>query len=290
MGKKSVVIAVANNKGGVGKTNSTCNLAYGLSRKLIDTDGNQTGAVLIVDLDPQGNAADFFGVRPLVRHERTNPDGPCLGQLLLGRMGLKSSIIHLHRPGDGLDRRNLYLLPASHELERITMQLVGMDTLAKSFKDTGGIPLDHALEHYLEPAKSVFDFILLDCPPKLDALKRAVYHFADRVIVPTQLDNLSVTGAVQHTNDMAELREKEGVKAQIAYVLPTRVPHRQRMAEQMYKQLVRFYGRNVVAFPIPESVKVKESPGAGGQSLFEYAPDSAPAIAYQKLVDKVYHG
>jgi cellulose biosynthesis protein BcsQ len=104
----------------------------------------------------------------------------------------------------------------------------------------------------------------LDFCPKLDVLKNAVYDFAHFVIVPTKTDYISIVGAVQHTQDLYDLREKMGLKAQLAFVLPTMISNRQIMDLQMYDDLINTYGANRIARPIPLSVKVKESPGAGG--------------------------
>src|SRR5690606_24437424 len=107
----AVVIAVANNKGGVAKTTTAVNLADGLARRLIGADGRPTGHVLLVDLDPQGNVADALGVRSRVYDAETNAGGPCVSFLLTGQKGLRESVIPLDRTADGLPRPNLFLIP-----------------------------------------------------------------------------------------------------------------------------------------------------------------------------------
>lgn len=283
---KTKVIAIANNKGGVAKTTTACNLADGLARSLRDEDGNAIGGVLLVDLDPQGNSADFFGFRSAVLDD-TNPDGLCVSYLLKGERPLPDCILSLDRSEDGLPRNNLYLVPASRELEYVAEDLLNQDYAASRRPTRRHVPLNDVLSHRLADAMGNFNYIVIDCPPKLDVFKNAVYNFADYVIVPTRADFISIVGAVQHTQDMYRVGQQFGAKAQLAFVLPTMVSPRQVMDRQMRHELVETYGANRVATPIPQSVKVKESPGSGGRTLFEYAPESKPALAYQDLVDKV---
>ena len=283
MAKVTRVIAVANNKGGVGKTTTAGNLAYGLSRMLLDEDGKAKGYVLVVDLDPQGNQSDFFGVRKVVGDR-------CVGEVLekAGEMAvLRDSIISVDRAGEGLSRPNLFLIPASRELE-FTAQELMIRFAVRADRDIATI-----LEDALGVLRGRFDFIILDCPPKLDVLKGAVYNFADEVIVPSIPDHMSVVGTQQHTNDMDLLikRDPHKFKARISMIVPTITDTREVMARQYYKHLKSVYGRVCkVANPIPRSVSVREPVGAGGRTLMEYAPDSKPAQAYEQVVKAVFRG
>lgn len=271
-------IAVANNKGGVAKTTTAGNLAYGLSRLLI-SDGRSTGRVLMIDLDPQGNLSDFFGVRDIVGDR-------CIGELLVGRQTIKQAIVPLDREADGLPRPNLYLIPASRALEGTTQELV-MRQMLPAYRDS--LDLDTVLRDALSPILAHFDYIVLDCPPKLDVLKRAVYNLADEVVVPVKVDHISLIGARQHTDDLMALKQgKNGRKfpAKLVAILPTMVSPRQVLAREILEAMHRYY-RDLVMDPVPDSVVVKESPAAGGRSLFEYAPDSPPAMAYLNLVRRI---
>jgi chromosome partitioning protein len=287
------VIAVANNKGGVGKTTTAGNLAYGLSRTLI-VNGEVRGRVLIVDLDPQGNQADFFGVRDLVYSDE-NPEGACISALLLDPTApLGSYMIPLDRKDEGLPRPNLFLIPATAELTNAVEVLANQDAVVqftasqakgRAAQQGGKRQLDTVLADRLGRFLGKFEYIILDCPPKLDSLKTAVYHFADEVIVPAMPDKLSLVGVDQHTADLAAQRGAKA-KAKLTLVLPTRVDKRQVMARQVLEELNRHYS---VADPIPDSVRVKESPAAG-RTLFEYAPDCDAALAYANLVRRVING
>lgn len=280
------VIAVADNKGGVGKTTTAGILADGLSRmcKKHRPDAN----VLIVDLDPQGNQSDIFGVRGDVLAE-----GLCVGNVLMETgdlQRLQNNIISLDREEEGFPRPNLYLLPASRNLEDITQDLVVMTTLRTAKRS--GFDLDTILADALNPLLGSFDFIIIDCPPKLDTLKRAVYNFADEVVVPVKADHISLVGARQHTDDLYNLQQEDPrkFKARVSLVVPTMMASRQVLATQVVEQMQAFYGRDLVSEPIPESVYVKEAPAANGQTLFEYAPSSSPSRAYALIVERVFNG
>jgi chromosome partitioning protein len=150
--------------------------------------------------------------------------------------------------------------------------------------------LDTVLTDRLTRLIHNFDFIIIDCPPNLDALKRAVYEFADEVIVPVKADRLSAIGAQQHTDDLVRMIREHDLKVRISFIVPTMMRARQVLAEETVELLRTRYGASRVTTPIPESVYIKEGPAAGGLTVFEYAPDSAPAEAYADLVEKVYHG
>jgi len=120
---------------------------------------------------------------------------------------LQNNIIALDRAEEGLPQPNLYLLPASRNLEDVAQDLVVMTTMRTAQRS--GFSLDTVLADALSPLLDQFDFIVIDCPPKLDTLKRAVYNFADEVVVPVKTDHVSLVGARQHTNDLYNLHSAE---------------------------------------------------------------------------------
>lgn len=287
------VWALTNNKGGVGKTTSAVNLAWYLAQRLRQDAGDtRPGAVLVIDLDPQGNSSDALGVRDQVYHKRRNPDGRCVSFVLLGKPGgdgttspksLRESIISVDRPSDGLSRPNLYLLPASPELEMATESLIANDGAV--YRRTGKSLLADILTERLGKVRDVFTYVVIDCPPKMDALKTAVYNFADRVIVPITAEFLPTVGATQHTEDLYELSDTAHVRARLRYILPTRFKGRLSLAREMLATWQENYAAEGVrvAVPIPEAVAVAEAPGVKGQTIGEYAPRHPAALAYQWL-------
>ncbi|MEM7113580.1 MAG: ParA family protein [Chloroflexota bacterium] len=292
------IIAIANNKGGVAKTTTAGNLAYGLSRKLLAEQGG-VGKVLIIDLDTQGNQADFFGVRDRVYHSQRNPEGACLSNLINEpSCEVRDFVISVDRQHEGLERPNLFLIPATRELGYAVENVAALDSISDYQASISrgrrqlqvSKQLDTLLSDRLQRLSHNFDYIIVDCPPNLDLLKTAVYEFADEVIVPVKTDRLSAIGAQQHTDDIVQMIKGHNLKIKISYILPTMMRKRQTLAEQTVEALQRRYGPSRVATPIPESVHVKEGPAAGGLTLFEYAPRSEPAIAYADLVERVYHG
>ena len=270
------IIAVANNKGGVAKTTTAATLGYGLWKKM--HDNGDDGRVLFIDLDPQGNLSDQFGVRDLAGER-------CVGDLLLGNKSFKQTVVPLDRSNDNIFRPNLFLLPASPMLESSTQEL-SMRTMIPKYRDAG-MKLETILRDTLSSVMSYFSLVIIDCPPKLDVLKPAVYNFATDVVVPIKADSLSLRGAQQHTADMARMKQSNRAlyQANLSAVVPTMVPARQVLASQVEATIRRVYGR-LVSASIPESVFVKESPASSGRTLFEYAPDSAPAAAYWELVER----
>lgn len=281
MEKKAKIYAVVNRKGGVGKTTTAVTLAHGLARKLEDR-----GHVLLVDLDPQGNVATSLGL---------SPNGKDIARVLTGEMAVEMAIVHADRGRTGgPERPNLWVLPASDSLADAKLTLVANAALSSVLDQFGGrasraVPTNQLLETYLAKAVATFDYVILDCPPSLDMLGSAVYHFADQAVVPVKVDYLGVGGAARHTQDIIDAQAR-GIDIKVGVIVPTFVRAREILARQMLSALIDSYGKSRVAVPIPQSVVVEQAPASGGLTLFEYAPDSVPAKAYWKLVEKVYHG
>lgn len=281
MEKKARILAVVNRKGGVGKTTTAVNLAHGLAQKIAGE-----GHVLLIDLDPQGNVSTSLGV---------TTNGRDLSRVLTGEMPAEQVILSANRQEEGgPSRPNLWLLPASDALADAKLTLVTNAALSSVLDQFGGqtskvAPTNQLLRTHLAKAALTFDYIILDCPPSLDMLSTAVYHFADEAIVPVKVDYLGVGGAARHTQNIIEAQAK-GIDIKVGLIVPTFVRPREVLARQMLKALADSYGKSRVADPVPQSVAVEQAPASGGLTLFEYAPDSPPAQAYMKLVERVHHG
>lgn len=280
---QTAVIAVSTAKGGTGKTTTACNLAAGLAFKSKYEGG---GGVVLIDLDPQGDASKFFGVQDHIYHRDRNPSGPCISKVLLGEAEVADSLIEL--------RDHLYLLPSSEELKYVATELTVRQMAAMSGSSRRGVvPIDKVLRHRLEDLIGAVEFIVIDCPPNLGVFEPAVFDFAEHVVAPVQLQYLSTAGVAQHTETLARLVKEVGAHSKLLFVVPTMVSLRdgqpwQVGERQMLESITRTFGKNRVAAPVPDSVLVEQSPGLH-QSIFEYAAkDTAPVQAYGQLVNRVY--
>jgi len=268
--KSGRIYAVANRKGGVGKTTTAISLAHGLARK-IEADG---GRVLIVDFDPQGNVLTSLNLQPREFD---------LADLLLDRCDFKDCVTSASRAQAGFPRPNLFVLPSSDSLAQAKNELM----IRAAAGGRRSVPVEDVLERKLGFVRQLFDYTVVDCPPTLDAFSDAVYKLAYEAIVPVKTDFLGEVGTARHTDDILDA-QAYGIDIKIACILPTFYDRRLTIARSVLKTLVRHYSRGAVATPIPRSTIFEQAPAVDGQTIFEYQPDSVPAKAYQQLVDRIY--
>lgn len=283
----TVVTAVMTSKGGTGKTTSAVNLAAGLSRRL-EQEGNG-GEVVLIDLDQQSSVALYYGIFDQVYDPVRNPNGPCVSKVLTGKMPVWDALIQV--------RENLYVLPSSEDLKYVVEQLINADYMAMRGRQGGDVvPMNRVLSTRLAPLLGEVPFIVLDCPPNPGVLENAIVDFADWIVSPVQLQYLSVAGAVQYTETLDRLRNDKHVraKAKLLCILPTMCSTgnangdpRQVLERKMMTDLIDVYGRSRIAVPVPQSARVKEA-AAVHQDIYEYYPNSVPAAAYSRLVNRVY--
>lgn len=282
----SIVISVENRKGGVAKTTTAVTLADELARR-VRPNGER---VLIVDTDPQGDAAKALDL---------DVKGRCISNILTGESGLRENVISAHDKPDLYDRSNLYLIPASDQLpvaaEQIFRDNGAMAELAqrinnprqRAVAEAQIQEIDDVFIEALEPLKSYFNYIIIDCPPTLGVLRTAIHKFADYAIVPVIPDYHSVAQTASHTQDIQEDRTVHGAKIKILTLVPTKAEVRHTLTAEMMMQLVEVYGRRLIADPVPKLTAVAQSPAMGGLTIFQHAPESRAAEAYSRLVDKV---
>lgn len=268
--KAGRIIAVANRKGGVGKTTTAITLAHGLAKKIETSNGR----VLIIDFDPQGNVATSLNL-----HLREFD----LADLLLDRCTFKDCVISAHRQFEGYPRPNLFIVPSSDSLAEAKSELM----IKAAVGGRRSISLEDVLVNKLGFVRQLFDYTIVDCPPTLDAFSDAVYKLADEAIVPVKTDFLGEVGTVKHTNDILEA-QSYGIDIKIACILPTFYDPRLTIARSVLGALLKHYGKTTVAVPIPRSTVFEQAPAVDGQTVFEYQPDSVSAKAYQSLVDRIY--
>jgi chromosome partitioning protein len=248
MGK---VYAVANQKGGVGKTTTAVNLA-----SCAAAEGNQT---LLVDLDPQCNATVALGGDRDLH--------PSSYDCLTG----ETSVAEAARPA-GPD--NLWIVPANKDLAGAAVELPRMEGSETRLRDRLG------------PLRERFAVTLLDCPPALGPVSVNALTAADRVIVPVQAEYLALEGLVQFLETLSLIRRELNPQLEVSGLLVTMHDERTRLAQDVEAELRDHFDGMVFETVIPRSVRVAESPSYG-LPVTEHAPSSRGATAYRALAKEL---
>jgi len=248
MGK---VYAVANQKGGVGKTTTAVNLA-----SCAAAEGNQT---LLVDLDPQCNATVALGGDRDLH--------PSSYDCLTG----ETSVASAARPA-GPD--NLWLVPANKDLAGAAVELPRMQGS------------ETRLRERLGPLRERFAVTLLDCPPSLGPVSVNALTAADRVIVPVQAEYLALEGLVQFLETLGLIRRELNPQLEVSGLLITMHDERTRLAQDVEAELRDHFDGMVFETVIPRNVRVAESPSYG-LPVTEHAPASLGAVAYRALAKEL---
>jgi chromosome partitioning protein len=245
------IIAIANQKGGVGKTTTAINLAAGLVE-----DGAR---VLLVDLDPQGNASTGLGIEP-GRRKLTSYD------LLLEGAGLRDVLQETSIPG-------LWICPANADLASADMDLVDNDRRSFLLRDALRRP---------EMADLAFDAILIDCPPSLSLLTINAMVASDSVLVPLQSEFFALEGLSQLMLTIREVRQGANPDLRIEGVLLTMFDGRNNLSQQVESDARQTLGDLVFRMVVPRNVRVSEAPSFA-LPVLRYDPSSKGSEAYRSL-------
>jgi chromosome partitioning protein len=243
------ILALANQKGGVGKTTTAVNLAACLAEA-----GERT---LVVDLDPQANATSGLG-------ERAN--GTSTGDLLDG--ATLRQIVKVTR------FLNLDLAPARPELAGAAAAPNGDDAL------------DRSLAKALAPAREDYAFVFVDCPPSLGPLTVSALTAADRVLVPIQCEYYALEGLTQLLRSVERIRARLNPRLTVAGMLLTMADARTRLSDEVVREVRRHFGDLVFDAVVPRSVRLAEAP-SHGLPITAYDPHSAGADAYYKVAGEL---
>ncbi|WP_141762973.1 ParA family protein [Corynebacterium sp. HMSC070H05] len=243
------VITVANQKGGVGKTTTSVNLAASLSR--------QGMKVLVIDLDPQGNASTALGA------EHTSGTTSSY-EVLIGEADAADAV-QAHA-----DNENLYCIPATIDLAGAEIELVSM--VRREYRLHDAIRRGFMQEHG-------FDYVFIDCPPSLGLLTINAMTAVDEVLIPIQCEYYALEGVGQLLGNIGMIREHLNHNLHISAILLTMYDARTRLAADVADEVRGQFGQVVLNNVIPRSVKVSEAPGYG-QTVIDYDPGSRGALAY----------
>ena len=248
MGK---IIAIANQKGGVGKTTTSINLSACLAAA--------GKAVLLVDLDPQGNSTSGLGL--------AKDQEPSVYEALIDGVPVEEAI-------HPTEYENLDMLPGSIALAGAEVEMVGM------------MAREQILLHTLEPVRSQYDFILIDCPPSLGLLTLNALTAAESLIVPIQCEYFALEGLSQLMNTVQQVKKHLNPQLEVEGVLLTMFDMRTNLSNQVVAEVKKFFHSKVYRTVVPRTIRLGEAPSYG-QPIIVYSPSSAGAKAYLSLAEEV---
>lgn len=245
------IMTISNQKGGVGKTTTAVNLAAALS---------QNGAqVLVVDLDPQGNASTALGVN----HQANIPG---TYEVLIGSHSLADVV------QKSSDNSQLSCVPATINLAGAEIELVSMEN--REFR------LRQAVTDFLEsPEGAGFHYVLIDCPPSLGLLTLNAFVAAAEVLIPIQCEYYALEGLSQLLGTIDMIRDNLNPRLTVSTILLTMFDQRTNLAQQVAEDVKKHFPDVVLKTLVPRSVRVSEAPSFG-QTVVAYDPGSPGAVAY----------
>ncbi|CAB4954684.1 unannotated protein [freshwater metagenome] len=256
---KTRIFTVANQKGGVGKTTTAVNLAAALSMGGLK--------VLVIDLDPQGNASTAFGI------DRVANEG--IYEVLINDLPMASVVQKV------ANFPHLEIIAANSDLAGAEIQLV--PTVAREFR------LQSALQTFLiakQNAGQRFDYVFIDCPPSLGLLTINALTAADEVLVPIQCEYYSLEGLSLLIQTLTEVQKRLNPKIILSTIVLTMFDSRTRLARDVAENVRKHFPEQLINTPIPRAVRVSEAPSYG-QTVMTYDASSPGAVAYMSVAREI---
>ena len=252
------IISLVNQKGGVGKTTTSINLAASL--------GVQGKKVLLIDLDPQGNASTGVGINK-------GDVAYSIYDLLLSRCNAEQAIIRTNF-------KNLYVIPATINLAGADIELIEKSKADETYQK------NMQLKKALEPIKGAFDFIIIDCPPSLGLLTTNALTASNSVLIPVQCEFFALEGIMQLLNSIMLAQKKLNPSLEIEGVLLTMLDSRTNLGLEVVEEVRGFFKERVYNTLIPRLIRLTEAP-SHGKPICAYDPMSRGTEAYLNLAKEV---
>ncbi len=246
-------ICIANQKGGVGKTTTSVNLSSALA-----TMGKR---VLLIDMDPQGNASSGLGIK---RHEGQDANSY---HVLIGEKSLAEST-------QNTSNQNLKICTANPDLVGAEIELVDMPQR------------EYRLRHAIATVTDQYDFVIIDCPPSLGLITLNALNSADSFLVPLQCEYYALEGLSQLLNTAGLIKKNLNPQLHIEGIALTMFDSRNNLSHEVVTQIKEHFGDKVFNSIIPRNVRLSEAP-SHGQSIFEYDSKSIGAVRYLELAKEV---
>lgn len=246
------IIAIANQKGGVGKTTTSINLSACLAEK-----GKK---VLVIDTDPQGNTTSGFGV------DKNNLDDT-IYELILGECSINDCLIK-----NVID--HISVVPSNVNLAAAEIELIGIDKK------------EYILKREVEYIKDEYDFIIIDCPPSLNMLTINAMTTADSVLVPIQCEYYALEGLSQLIHTINLVKERLNPDLEMEGVVFTMYDSRTNLSTQVVENVKQNLNQKIYNTLIPRNIRLAEAP-SHGMPINQYDPKSAGAEAYMLLAEEI---
>ena len=248
MDKKAKILAVANQKGGVGKTTTAINLAAALASK--------RNKILLIDSDPQGNSSSGVGIN--MKKVRVHLYHAYASGYSASEVRIKSTI------------KNLDIIPSSIDLVAAEIEMIGLENR------------ECRLKFILEPIINDYDYILIDCPPSLGLLTINALTACDSVVIPMQCEYFAMEGLAQLVNTIRSVKKTFNKTLFIEGLVLTMFDKRNKLTHQVAAEVKNHFTNQLFNTVIPRNVRLSESP-SHGKSIIDYDKNSTGAVAYLNL-------